>query len=237
MEFIPAIDILDGRVVRLHQGRYEEATVYAADPLEPARRFVDAGASRLHVVDLDGARDGTPKNLPALERLARLPLAVQVGGGVRTREMADRLYEAGATRVVVGTAAVRDPDWVAELAREHPVVVAADARGGDIAVEGWREGTGLSLSRLAADADGWGVEAILYTSIERDGTGVGPDVRGTAALQAKVSATVIASGGIGTVEHLTALRDAGVRACVSGRALYGEAFTVAEAIQIAKGGS
>ena len=234
MEFIPAIDILDGKVVRLKQGRYDDVTVYADDPLEPARRFVDAGARRLHVVDLDGARDGSPKNTAIIERLAALALAVQVGGGIRDRQTAERLFTAGVTRVVLGTAAVRDSEFVRELASERSVVVAADARDGKIAVEGWREGTGVSLEALAADADQWGVEAVLYTSIERDGMREGPDVEGTSQLQALLTADVIASGGIGTLDHVRALRDAGVRSCVSGRALYGNAFSVEEAIQLAE---
>ena len=235
MEFIPAIDILEGNVVRLRQGRYEEVTVYAKDPLEPARRFVDAGARRLHVVDLDGARDGSPKNTSVIERLAGLDLAVQVGGGIRDRTAAERLFSAGVARVVLGTAAVRNASFVSELAKEYPVVVAADAREGKVAVEGWQEGTGVSLQALAADADRWGVDAILYTSIERDGMREGPDVEGTRDLQALLTADVIASGGIGTLDDLRVLRAAGVRACVSGRALYSGVFSVEDAIRAAQG--
>lgn len=232
MELIPAIDVLDGKVVRLHQGRYDSATVYGDDPAEMARRFEEDGARRLHVVDLDGARDGTPGNTVVIEGVLRATsLAVQVGGGIRTREIADRWLDLGAARVVLGTAAVRDPELVASLCAARPgtVVVAIDARGGEVAIEGWREGSGMHAINLAREMDALGVVAILYTNIDRDGTREGPDVGGTAALQRSVEATVIASGGIGTLEHLVALERAGVRAAVCGRALYAGAFTLAEA--------
>lgn len=239
MELIPAIDILEGKVVRLHQGRYDRVTTYADDPAEPARRFQDAGAKRLHVVDLDGARDGEPGNVAAIERiLAATSLAVQVGGGVRDRAAADRWLDAGAARVVFGTAAVKSPKTVRALSREREgsVVVAIDARDGEVAVEGWLEGSGRQAPELAVEVDSWGVAAMLYTNIARDGTREGPDVEGTAALQERVRATVIASGGIGTLDHLRALVDAGVRATVVGRALYSGAFTIEEAFRVAGGG-
>jgi len=232
MELIPAIDLLGGQVVRLHQGNYAAATVYGDDPSVWAKRFHQAGATRLHVVDLDGARDGVPGNVAAIERiLAAAPLRVQIGGGVRTRESAERWLGVGAERVVLGTAAVRDPALVRELCAAHPgaVVVAIDAHGGEVKVEGWLEGTGLRAAELAREVDGWGVAAVLFTAIERDGTSEGPDVGTTATLQRSLRATVIASGGIGALAHLTALREAGVRATVCGRALYSGAFTLAEA--------
>jgi len=238
MELIPAIDVLGGQVVRLHQGRYDAATVYGDDPSAWARRFHEAGATRLHVVDLDGARDGRPGNVAVIERiLAAAPLRVQVGGGIRTRESAERWFEAGVARVVLGTAAVRDPALVRDLAASKPdgVVVAIDAQAGEVKVEGWLEGTGVQAPALAREVDAWGVAAVLFTAIERDGTSVGPDVAATAALQQGLRATVIASGGIGALAHLAALRDAGVRASVCGRALYSGAFTLAEAFAVCRG--
>lgn len=235
MQLIPAIDILGGRVVRLKKGRYDDVTVYAEDPLELAQRFVDAGCERLHVVDLDGARDGSPVNIQVVERLAALPLAVQVGGGIRNRDVAARLYKAGATRVVLGTSAVRDPKFVAELASEHPVVVAADGKGGMVAVAGWMESTETPVATLVGEAEGWGVEAVLYTNIERDGMKSGPDVAGTAALQRGTQVEVIASGGIASLADLESLRDAEVRACVSGRALLDGVFSVEDGVRVAEG--
>lgn len=235
MLLIPAIDILGGKVVRLRKGRYDEVTVYADDPLEPARRFVDGGCTWLHVVDLDGARDGAPTNLATVEQLAGLPLKVQVGGGVRSPETAQRLYQAGAERVVLGTTAVRDPDFVQRLASQHPVVVAADGKHGMVAVEGWLEETSMSVGALVQSAASWGAQAVLYTNIERDGMKSGPDVEGTAGLQQKTEVDVIASGGIATLDDLVALDNAGVRACVSGRALLDGAFTVEAGVRAAAG--
>jgi phosphoribosylformimino-5-aminoimidazole carboxamide ribotide isomerase len=232
MDLIPAIDVLGGQVVRLHQGRYDAVTVYGDDPAVWAKTFFDAGATRLHVVDLDGARDGAPGNVAVIERILRAaPLRVQIGGGVRTAESAERWLRAGAARVVLGTAAVRDPAFAMELCAAHPgaVVVAIDAHESEVKVRGWLESTGLRARELAHEVDAWGVAAVLFTAIERDGTSAGPDVRATAALQSGLRATVIASGGIGSLAHLEALREAGVRATVCGRALYSGAFTLGEA--------
>lgn len=238
LELIPAIDILGGRVVRLHKGRYDEVTVYAEDPAAMAAELEASGARRLHVVDLDGARDGRPGNVDAIARiLARTKLRVQIGGGIRDRAAAERWLDAGAERVVLGTAAVKTPDVPEQLSRDRPgsVIVAVDAHAGEVKVEGWLEGTGQRADDLARRADGWGVAAILFTAIERDGTREGPDVPATAALQALVAATVIASGGIGSLDHIRALRDAGVRAAVCGKALYSGAFTLREAFLASEG--
>lgn len=233
MELIPAIDVLDGKVVRLHQGRYEEVTVYADDPVAEARRFAAEGARRLHVVDLEGARSGGPVQAAIVEKIvSSVPgMAVQVGGGVRDEATVARWLAAGAERVVLGTAAVREPEMTARICGEHPgrIVIAIDARGGEVAIEGWREGSGVLAEVLAGRVDAWGAAAILYTDIDRDGTRAGPAVASTAALQAAVRATVIASGGIGTIDHLLELARAGVRAAVCGRAIYAGAFTWTEA--------
>lgn len=239
MEMIPAIDLLGGKVVRLHKGDYAQVTVYSDDPAGQAKRFVDAGASRLHVVDLDGAREGKPGNLPVIESILRAApsLKVQVGGGIRTRETAEHWFASGATRVVLGTIAIKDPELAQRLCADHPdgVVMALDAKAGFIAVEGWVETTGKPVADVAQQVDGWGASAILYTDIDRDGTREGPAVDATFSLQQKVRATVIASGGIGTLAHLAALRDAGVLATVCGRALYSGAFTLEQAFQVCAG--
>lgn len=238
MELIPAIDLLGGRVVRLHQGDYGAATEYRSDPVEQAREFAEAGARSLHVVDLEGARSGLPAHVETISRiLEAVPLAVQVGGGVRTRATAERWLQAGAERVVLGTVAVRDPALARALCEAYPgrLVIALDARGDEVAIQGWQEASGLLLKDLAREADAWGAAAILYTDIARDGTSEGPAVERTAALQERLRATVIASGGVGTLAHVAALRDAGVRAAVCGRALYDGAFTLAEALRVAGG--
>ena len=237
MDLIPAIDLLGGRVVRLHKGDYDAATAYADDPAAQAAAFEASGAARLHVVDLDGARSGEPAHLSAIEAiLARTSMKVQVGGGVRSRAVAERWLGAGADRIVLGTVAVRDPALTEALCRDWPgrIVIAIDARGDDVAVQGWEEASGRGVVELATQVDAWGAAAILYTDIDRDGTGVGPAVERTAALQAEVGATVIASGGIGALDHVRALRDAGVRAAVCGRALYEGAFTLEEAVTAAR---
>lgn len=236
MELIPAIDLLQGRVVRLQKGRYDEVTVYSEDPGGQARLFYQQGARRLHVIDLDGARQGEPCNLDAIgEILKAARLSVQVGGGIRKREAARRWFEAGVERVVLGTSAVKDPELVGDLCATRPdgVIVAVDARRGEVAVEGWLESSGRSDRDLALQAEGWGAAAILYTAIERDGTSEGPDVEATRRLQEAVRTTVIASGGIGTLDHIRALVAAGIRSAVCGRALYDGAFTLSEAIRAA----
>lgn len=232
MELIPAIDLLGGQVVRLHQGDYDRVTVYHHDPVGVAKRFEEEGAERLHVVDLEGARQGRPAHVPVIRGILReTKLKVQVGGGIRTERIALQWLDAGAARVVVGTVVVKAPAVVRALCAEHPgaVVVALDARDGKIAIEGWREQSGRDVAEVAEEVDGWGVGAILFTNIHRDGTRQGPDVEGTAALQSRVGTTVIASGGIGRIEDLRALAAAGVRAAVCGRALYSGAFTLSEA--------
>lgn len=233
MELIPAIDLLGGKVVRLRKGDYSAVTVYSDDPPAQAALFHRAGARRLHVVDLDGARDGKPTNMAVIRAILQAaPLRVQVGGGIRDEAVAERWLEAGVERVVLGTAAVKQPELVRRLCARHPqaVVVAVDARGGEVAVEGWLEASGRSAVELARQVDGWGVAAILHTVIDRDGTHEGPDVASTVALQAEVRAEVIASGGIGSLEHIRALAAAGVRASVCGRALYSGGFSLEEAL-------
>ena len=234
MELIPAIDLLSGRVVRLRRGSYEDATHFAHNPVELVRRFHADGATRIHVVDLDGARDGAPGHVATIEAMLRAaPVRVQVGGGVRDRDAVERWLAAGADRVVLGTVAVRDPALARALCEAHPgrVVVAVDARAGQVAVDGWRAGAGRAVSDVALEADGWGVAAFLYTCIERDGMGSGPDVAATLAMQRVVRADVIASGGIGTLAHVAELARAGVRAAVCGRALLEGAFSLPDAIR------
>ena len=232
MELIPAIDLLDGKVVRLHQGNYDQVTVYDDDPIAMAKRFEDQGAQRLHVVDLEGARRGHPAHVPIIQGILRATkLEVQIGGGVRNEDVAAQWMDAGAARVVLGTVVVKRPDVARVICDRYPrgVVMALDARDGKIAVEGWQEQSAQDVTELAREVDGWNIGAILFTNIHKDGTREGPDVEGTASLQSQVETTVIASGGIGSLDDLRALRAAGVRSSVCGRALYSGAFTLSEA--------
>ena len=232
MELIPAIDLLDGKVVRLHQGKYDEVTVYDNDPVAMAKRFEDQGARRLHVVDLEGARSGAPAHVAIIEGILReTRLQVQVGGGVRNEAIAAQWMDAGAARVVLGTVVVKAPDVARTICERYPeeVVMALDARDGKVAVEGWQEQSEQDVVELAKEVDGWNIGAILFTNIHKDGTREGPDVQGTADLQSHVATTVIASGGIGALDDLRALSAAGLRSAVCGRALYSGAFTLSEA--------
>jgi phosphoribosylformimino-5-aminoimidazole carboxamide ribotide isomerase len=232
---VPAIDLLGGRAVRLRQGRYEDVTVYDPDPAGRARAW-RGKVPLLHVVDLEGAKAGSPVQREAVGAIVEaFGGDVQVGGGVRTRESFAAYLAVGAARVVLGSAAVSDPALVRALAVEEPgrVVVAVDARDGYVAVDGWTQATrvrAVDLVRAMADVPLGGV---LYTDVARDGTGVGPNVDATAELAALTSVPVIASGGVGSLDHLRALARRGVAACIVGRALYEGAFTLEEAIKAA----
>jgi phosphoribosylformimino-5-aminoimidazole carboxamide ribotide isomerase len=235
MLILPSIDLLGGNVVRLYKGKRDMATVYSNAPAEIARGFVAAGAKRVHVVDLDAAF-GTGENRAVLRAIAAAGAEIQVGGGVRDLAAARALLDAGAHAIVVGTSAVKQPELVQALCAELPgrVVVAVDAHDQKVAVEGWNEATDIEAADLAARAVGWGAASILYTDITRDGTGVGPNVEATARLARVLHPVpVIASGGIGTLDHLRALALAGVPQSVIGRALYENKFTLEQAFEAA----
>ena len=236
MLLYPAIDLRGGKCVRLYQGDYAKETVYGDDPVEQARIFADAGAPWIHVVDLDGARTGDGENRAVIGRIAAAVTApVQVGGGVRSRDAAQSLFDAGVARVVIGTAALENPALVRELARDRRVAVGLDVRGREIAVRGWTEGSGRDLHDVAAELSDAGVDALIVTQIARDGTLEGPDVEGLTALLAVTAIPLIASGGVGALEHLRVLAtvDASGRrlaGAIVGRALYDGKFTVGQAI-------
>jgi phosphoribosylformimino-5-aminoimidazole carboxamide ribotide isomerase len=235
MLIVPAIDLLGGNVVRLYKGKRDSAKVYSNAPDETARAFVAAGAKRVHVVDLDAAF-GDGDNRAAIAAIAATGAEVQAGGGVRDLAAARALLDGGARAIVLGTSAVKQPELVQALCRELPgrVIVAVDAHGDKVAVEGWAEKTDIDAGDLAARAVEWGAAAILYTDIARDGTGVGPNVEATARLARVLHPVpVIASGGIGSLEHLRALALAGVPQAVVGRALYENKFTLGEALDAA----
>ena len=227
---IPAIDVLEGRVVRLSQGRRKAVTIEGGDPVELARRFRDEGARRLHLVDLDGAFSGMP-TLHLVERVAAAGgLPLQVGGGYRTTAAIASAIVAGADRVMVGTAAL-SPSFLAEAATRFAerLVVAIDVRDGEVAVDGWTRTSGTTPATLAGDCAGAGVARLLVTSTARDGSLAGPDLD----LLAEVllaGLPVIAAGGISSVEDLLAVRDLGCEAAVAGSALLAGRFTLAEAL-------
>lgn len=237
MKIYPAIDLLGGKVVRLTEGDRARATVYSDDPPALVRAFAAAGAERIHVVDLDGAFSGRRAHGDVVQRLVAATNApVQVGGGIRDRAALDAVLAAGAGLAVLGTAAVKDPDFARAACAAYPgrIVIAVDARDGTVAVEGWVEASTLSVLELATRAAGWGAAGILYTDVKRDGTQVGPDLSVTAALAEAVSVPVIASGGVASLGDVRALARAGIPAVIIGRALYEGRFTLAEAIAAAR---
>jgi phosphoribosylformimino-5-aminoimidazole carboxamide ribotide isomerase len=231
----PAIDVRDGKAVRLLEGDYARETVYDADPVEAARRWIGEGAEFLHVVDLDGARAGEPRNLSAIEAIAALGCPIQVGGGLRGSEAVAATLDCGVERVVIGTAALRDPEFLAATLAEHGdrVVVSVDAREGKVSLSGWTETSDIDVAAAVADLGARGVGRFLCTAIEVDGTMAGPALAELRRIAASTEAQVIASGGVGSLEHLEELaRDAvsNLEGAIVGRALYERRFTVAEAI-------
>ncbi|HEY1956237.1 MAG TPA: 1-(5-phosphoribosyl)-5-[(5-phosphoribosylamino)methylideneamino]imidazole-4-carboxamide isomerase [Polyangiaceae bacterium] len=233
MIIVPAIDLLGGKVVRLHRGDYDAVTVYDDDPAARARRFRDEGAERLHVVDLDGARAGRCVQDATIRAVvAAFGPGVQVGGGVRSREAFESYVACGAERIVLGTAALRERDMVRALCKDFPkrVIVAVDARNGMVATDAWTavsETRAVDLACAFADVP---IAGILYTDVARDGTRSGPDVARTAELARETGLSVIASGGIGSLDDLRALaRCPGVDAAIVGRALYDRVFSLDEA--------
>lgn len=237
MILYPAIDIRDGHAVRLTRGDYGRETVYDDDPLDAARRWLEQGARALHVVDLDGARSGEPKNLDHVRRIAaEASVPVQFGGGLRDAAAVAAALDAGAARVVLGTAALAEPQLVAALAADHGerIVVGVDARSGRVAVEGWEKETGATPAQTLADLAARGVRTFVYTPVEVDGTLEGPAVEAleeVAGAAAAADAALIYSGGVGSVDDLRRLRKLGIDALegvIVGRALYEGRFTVTE---------
>jgi phosphoribosylformimino-5-aminoimidazole carboxamide ribotide isomerase len=234
MILLPAIDILDGKAVRLAQGSFEERTEYDADPLEAARRWVAEGARALHVVDLDGARSGEPVNLEHIRRIAsEVDVPVQVGGGLRRIESVRAAVEAGAARVILGTAAYEDVDLLDTAVAEYQdrVVVSIDARQGKLAGAGWTEQTEIPIESVIEGMTLRGVRRFVYSSIERDGMLAGPDLEGARRVAEAVRGSYIYSGGVSSPEDLRALarlRQVNLAGVIVGKALYERRFTVAE---------
>ena len=236
MLLIPAIDLKDGKCVRLRQGRMEETTVFSDDPVAMAARWVEAGARRLHLVDLNGAFEGRPVNAHVIRRLADAfpELPIQVGGGIRDEATVDTYLNAGVRFVIIGTKAVKDPYFVSDLCLEYPghVIVGLDARDGKVAVEGWSKLSRHDVIDMARIFERDGVEAIVYTDISRDGMMQGVNIEATVELARAVSIPVIASGGISSLTDIRALcevRQEGIMGAIIGRALYEGDIDLAEA--------
>ncbi len=239
MILYPAIDLKDGQAVRLLRGEMSAATVFNDDPAAQARQFVEAGSEWLHLVDLDGAFAGEPRNAKAVEAILKAcAVPAQLGGGIRDRATEERWLSAGLQRVILGTAAVEDPDFVREVARAYPgqVAVGIDARGQKVATRGWASETEATVTDLARAYEDAGLAAIIYTDIARDGAMQGPNVEATAALARAVAIPVIASGGVSSLDDLSRLKATGVVAgAIVGRALYDGAVDLRAALELLRG--
>jgi phosphoribosylformimino-5-aminoimidazole carboxamide ribotide isomerase len=237
MEVIPAIDMLEGRCVRLYQGDYAQAQTFDENPVAVARQWADQGATRLHLVDLDGAKAGHPVNGQAIEAIVRaVDIPVQVGGGIRDRQSVTSLLALGVQRVILGTVAVEQPDLVRQLCQEFPdqIVVGIDARDGRVATRGWLETSEVLATELAQQMATAGVATIIYTDIHRDGTLQGPNLEALRELASAVNIPIIASGGVSSLTDLLsllALESTGVCGAIVGRALYTGDIVLKEALR------
>jgi phosphoribosylformimino-5-aminoimidazole carboxamide ribotide isomerase len=235
MILFPAIDILDGKAVRLQRGDFAQRTDYDADPLDAAKRWVDAGARALHVVDLDGARTGTPANVGHIQRIAAwLDVPVQVGGGLRSLDAVRQVADAGAARLILGTAAFRDPEFLDAAVAAYPeqIVVSVDARDGRVAAAGWTEETDLTVADALTELEARGVNRFVYSNIDRDGMLTGPDLDGARAVAGVINGSFIYSGGIGELSDLDALSRLRIHkldGVIVGKAIYERRFDVGEA--------
>lgn len=236
MYLLPAIDILDGKAVRLAKGDYDQVTVYNEDPVEQARIFEDAGAEWIHMVDLDGAKTGEPVNIGVIERiLAATSLKVEIGGGIRTMETCARLIGAGASRLVLGTALVRDPAFARAAIEKYGDALAAgiDAKAGEAAVAGWREGSGVSACDLAREMAALGYRHLVYTDIARDGMQTGIDPAAYEQMAQAFGHPVIASGGVAGLDDIDRLMPIAesIEGIIAGRAIYEGTLPLREAIE------
>ena len=240
MIIYPAIDIRGGRCVRLTEGRFDAETVFADDPAEMALKWAGMGAEFLHLVDLDGALAGEGKNVPVIERILQsVNIPVQLGGGIRNLETIEKLLALGVTRLILGSAAVKNPQLVEEACKKYPghIAVGIDAKNGEVAIEGWGKGSGVAATVLAKKMAAYGVETIIYTDISRDGMLSGVNVEATAALARACGVPIIASGGVASLEDIRrvkAVESDGVQGCIIGKAIYTGAVDLKAALALAK---
>jgi phosphoribosylformimino-5-aminoimidazole carboxamide ribotide isomerase len=236
MQIWPAIDLRGGKCVRLVQGDYRRELVFGEEPAAMARTLVDQGAECLHLVDLDGARGGQPANLESVRAiLAAVDVPCELGGGIRDESTIARLLELGLSRLVIGTKALREPDWFRGVTRRFPgkLVLGIDARDGRVATDGWLETSSMPAVDLGRQFDGEPLAAIIYTDIAKDGMLEGPNVAAMREMQQSTRLPVIASGGVTTADDVARLAAAGLAGCIIGRALYEGKLTLAEALQAA----
>jgi phosphoribosylformimino-5-aminoimidazole carboxamide ribotide isomerase len=239
MIILPAIDLRGGQCVRLRQGDYTQETVFGSDPAEMARRWVGEGADWLHLVDLDGAREGHPINGESVRRIiAATHVPCQLGGGLRTEAQIAEVLEWGVTRVILGTRALKDPAWLEETSRRFPgqIVLGIDARNDQVATDGWMQTSERSARDLAQECAAWPLAALVHTDISRDGMLAGPNLEALADLAAAVRLPVIASGGVSTLEDIRRLAQLNLAGCIVGRALYEGKLSLAEAIHTVRAG-
>lgn len=240
MIIYPAIDIRGGRCVRLTEGRFDAETVFADDPAEMALKWAGLGAEFLHLVDLDGALAGEGKNVPVIQCILKsVSIPVQLGGGIRNLETIEKLLELGVTRLILGSAAVKNPELVAEACKKYPghIAVGIDAKNGEVAIEGWGQGSGVAATELAKKMADFGVETIIYTDISRDGMLSGVNVEATAALARACGVPIIASGGVASLDDIRrvkAVEGDGVQGCIIGKAIYTGAVDLKEVLALAK---
>lgn len=237
MQIIPAIDIKEGRCVRLFQGDYDQITVFDHDPVAVARKWERLGAERLHIVDLDGAKAGRPVNAQVVFAIVRaVSIPVQLGGGLRDHSAVDAALNLGVERVILGTAAVRDPHLISRLVEQYAerIVVGVDARDGWVAAQGWTETSQIKGDDLVRRMGMLGVRSVIYTDIGRDGTLTGPDVQGVSELVHVHGPEIIASGGVANLDDLVALSKTGAAGVIVGKALYTNAFELPQAIDVAR---
>lgn len=239
MIVFPAIDILDGKAVRLLQGRLDAVTIYNDDPVDQARQWIAQGAEWLHVVDLDGAVTGDPKNIDFLERIVALGVPVQTGGGLRSMEMLERLEGIGARRMVLGTALITQPALVGEACERFggAIVAGIDARDGKVAINGWREGTEYGVLELVRELELLGVKRLAYTDISKDGMQIGVNYGAYRALAGQIDIPMTASGGVSNLDDIRDLHTLGLQleGVIVGKALYENSFTLADAIRAGRG--
>lgn len=233
MDILPAIDLIDGKCVRLIQGEYNKKITYKDDPVAQAKEFHEAGAQWLHVVDLDGAKLGKPINADVVAEIAKqVPMKIELGGGVRDEDAIKAMLDAGVTRLILGSSAIKQFDWFCEMAQKYSkrLVLGLDARGSNLATEGWLDQGSLSVLDFAKKAADLPLAAIVYTDISKDGMLAGPNIERTQQLVEAVDLPIVAAGGVTTVEDVKMLKTAGVAGAIVGRALYEGTITLAEAL-------
>ena len=234
MDILPAIDLIDGQCVRLIQGQYDKKITYKDDPIAQAQEFFDSGAQWLHVVDLDGAKQGKPVNAEIVAKIAKeVPMKVELGGGIRDEAAIVTMLDAGVTRLILGSSAIKQFDWFCEMARKYPdqLVLGLDARGASLATEGWLDQGSQSILDFAKRAADLPLAAIIYTDISKDGMLDGPNVERTKQLVETMDVPIVAAGGVTTVEDIKTLKTVGVSGVIIGRALYEGGITLTDALE------